>query len=61
MQALQVQQADQADEMGKFASIVKTAVGVFYLWPFLYLRRIIRLSGRTLANICSSSDYASLV
>ena len=40
MQTLQVQQADQTDEMGNFASIVKTAVGVFYLhlvFLFCYL------------------------
>ena len=35
IQALQAQQADQTDEMANFASIVKTTVGVFYIYLVL--------------------------
>ena len=48
MQALQVQQADnQTDEMASFASVIKTAVGVFYLYLvflFCYLPYFISLA-----------------
>ena len=47
IQALQVRQADQTDEMAHFASIVKTAVGVFYVYViflFCYLPYLISLA-----------------
>ena len=47
MQALQVQQADQTDEMTNLAGIVKTAVGVFYVYLvflFCYLPSFINLA-----------------
>ena len=47
IQALQVRQADQTDEMAHFASIVKTAVGSFYVYLvflFCYLPYFISLA-----------------
>ena len=56
IQALQVQQADQRDEMTHFAGIVKTAVGVFYVYLvflFCYLPYFISL---TVITIVGPSD-----
>ena len=53
IQALQVQQADQTDEMANFASIVKTAVGVFYVYLvflFCYLPSFIILAAITIVD-----------
>jgi len=47
MQALQVRQVTQADEMANFAGIIKTAVGVFYVYLvflFCYLPYFISLA-----------------
>ena len=53
IQALQVQQADQRDEMTNFAGIVKTAVGVFYVYVvflFCYLPYFISLAAITIVG-----------
>ena len=53
IQALQVQQADQRDEMTHFAGIVKTAVGVFYVYLvflFCYLPYFISLAAITIVG-----------
>ena len=53
IQALQVQQADQTDEMANFASTVKTAVGVFYVdlvFLFCYLPSFIILAAITIVG-----------
>jgi len=53
MQVLQVRQVTQTDEMANFAGIIKTAVGVFYLYLvflFCYLPYFISLAAMTIVG-----------
>ena len=57
IQALQVQQVAQTDEMVNFASLVKSAVGIFYVYlvfllcylPFLICFVAIKINGPSIA------------
>ena len=56
MQAFQVQQADQTDEMANFAGIVKTAVGVFYMQLVFLICYLVPFVNLAALNIVGPSD-----